>query len=248
MPQTTLQFFIAFLSKCNLVHSVAVIVVFTRFLYGRYSWGVRVYHGRGRRRRYRRRGLRKPLHGLFARYVSYFKRVIFLLYDHILYTCAHVIRMHFIFFFIFFVPSCDELSTVEYVEVDHYYRNLTSPKKRKMYVKNDFPPARGHSRPCLVVCFETVDAVKGVCVCVCIPSEYVHDRYGGSGSGPQWWWWVIRFSGQIFPPLQDFRFIYKLRTTAVSVPLSVFTSFNIQYCANKNMGSFTPLVSTISLY
>uniref|UniRef100_A0A2S2Q719 Uncharacterized protein n=1 Tax=Sipha flava TaxID=143950 RepID=A0A2S2Q719_9HEMI len=112
-------------------------------------------------------------------------------------ACVHVIRLenfihvHGVCMYFFFVPSCDELPTVvcsTRVEVGHYYRNLTSPKKRKMYVKNDFPPARGRSRSCFAY-FETAATVKGVCVrayvrayhrrtFVCVCSEY-----GSSGNG-----------------------------------------------------------------
>lgn len=127
------------------------------------------------------------------------------------------------------------------VEVDHYNRNLTpsgkkKKKKRKMYVKNNFPPARGRPRPCRLR-FVCVCAFRNrrrresvpMCVCVCTPTIVC----GSSGSGCSWrrpWWWRYPLFRTDFPTTRDLCFIYKLRTTAVSISLSVLTSFNsIQY-------------------
>lgn len=97
--------------------------------------------------------------------------------------CIIRVCISILFLFFFFSPyqvvtNCRRRAVVcTRVEVDHYYRNLTSPKKRKMYVKNDFPPARGRSRSWLVVCFETTAAtVKGVCVYVHVYTRIPHRR------------------------------------------------------------------------
>jgi len=123
----------------------------------------RIYHGRvhaagaGRRRRRRRgrrrQGLRKQLHGLFARYVSYFERVayfycvttMYIMYLHI--RALYTRLVNFVYHFFFFPPTCDESPTTAraygirtyvrtyvhgtYSEVDHYYRNLTPMERKK---------------------------------------------------------------------------------------------------------------------
>lgn len=50
-------------------------------------------HRRRRRRLSSPRGLRKLLHGLFARYASYFKRGIFLLCEPYIHACVRVIHV-----------------------------------------------------------------------------------------------------------------------------------------------------------
>lgn len=85
--------------KYSEYNNTAVVVVFTRFLHGRYTHRVYLTYtcviGIPRSSSSSSLsctwggGLRKPLHGLFARYVSYFKRVnVFLFY------CATVYYIH----------------------------------------------------------------------------------------------------------------------------------------------------------
>lgn len=133
-PSSTLQIFFSLLPTPY--------TVFTRFLYA--MWGERIlymyilhrriYHGRvhtgagRRRRRGRRRGLRKQLHGLFARYVSYFERVAYfycVTTMYIMYIYARYTRVWWILYTFFFLLTCDESQpTVRVYRIRTYVRTV----------------------------------------------------------------------------------------------------------------------------
>jgi len=243
---------------CNFLFLIAdAVYCFYTVLGWAYIIHRRIYHGRvhagaGRRRRGRRQGLRKQLHGLFARYVSYFERVAYFYCVTTMYIMLYTRLVNFIY--IFFLPTCDESRTTVraycirtyaygmYSEVDHYYRNLTLIEGKKkenacMYIvymwKMIFRPREAvRGRGSISAASECVfrhQHRRERCMPPPVFDGLLLPWYSGSGWRRwlrRWWWCVTRFSGPIFPPPWDLGFIYKLQTTTVTVPQSVFPSFD----------------------